>query len=218
MNTTGWCVVASHLSLGSDILTLGAHAATVDVVVNWWKYFLVLIAVAASWSGVPFLGATAASAAGVAASQGDLHLAVVVIVILIGGETGGAIGYHIGLRWGRQLIQRPGRHQAYRERILRKGEHAYEKWGRLAVFFTPAIVSGTAKMRRGQFLVWNFVDVIGFTFATVGAAYGIARLSTGHHGVDDVLILVLGVSLGGLLLYLVRRHRKHSMPTRPPTS
>ena len=52
----------------------------------------------------------------------------------------------IGRRWGRQLMDRPGKHQAGREKIEERGERQYARWGWLAVFFTPAIVSGTADM------------------------------------------------------------------------
>src|SRR5579862_5285476 len=72
-------------------------------------------------------------AAGVAASQGHLNLAATVVAITIAGEIGGLIGNHIGSRWGRQLVERPGRHYDYRLKLLAKGERAYEQWGRLAV-------------------------------------------------------------------------------------
>jgi hypothetical protein len=47
------------------------------------------IAVAASWAGVPFVGAIVAGAAGVAASQGQLDLAAVILVATAAGEFGG---------------------------------------------------------------------------------------------------------------------------------
>ena len=122
---------------------------------TWWHYLVLFVAVAASWAGVPFVGATVAGAAGLAASQGTLDLAAVIVVATAAGELGGLIGYHIGFRWGRELLDRPGRHHARRQRLLTVGEQAYAKWGGLAVFFTPAIVSGTAKMRHGRFAFWN---------------------------------------------------------------
>jgi hypothetical protein len=99
----------------------------------------------------------------------------------VAGEIGGLAGYQIGLKWGRQLVERPGKHQAYRERMLSNGERAYARWGRLAVFFTPALVSGTAKMPHRQFAVWNLVDSLGFALFTIGGAYGIGKVVTGHH-------------------------------------
>ena len=122
-----------------------------DLSDSWWHYVVLFMAVTASWAGVPFIGAAAVGAAAVLASQGELDLAAVVIVATVAGEVGGLIGYAIGDRWGRQLVDKPGKRQASRQRLLERGEAAYAKWGRLAVFFTPAIISGTAKMHRGQF-------------------------------------------------------------------
>ena len=180
---------------------------TAELASTWWQYLVLFLVVGASWAGVPLVGATAAGAAGVAASQGRLDLATTIVVITIAGEAGGLIGYHIGFRWVRRLVERPGRHQAYREKVLMRGEQAYERWGRLAVFFTPSIVSGTAKMRFGQFVVWNLVDALGFALFTVGAAYGIGRLLTGHEGSKDFAVFIL-FGIGLVLLTVVRRHHE----------
>ena len=154
--------------------------AAADIVGTWWQYLALFVAVAASWAGVPFIGATALGAAGVAASQGKLDLALVVGVSTLAGEVGGLIGYAIGNRWGRQLLERPGKHQAGRQRMVERGERAYARWGRLAVFFTPAIVSGTAKMQHGQFVFWNLLASLGFSVSVAASSFGIARIFTGH--------------------------------------
>jgi membrane protein DedA with SNARE-associated domain len=176
---------------------------------NWWHYLLLFVAVAASWAGVPFVGATAAGAAGVAASQGHLDLAAVILVATLAGEFGGLLGYSIGFRWGRQLVERPGKHQESRQKLLAQGERAYAKWGRLAVFFTPAIVSGTARMQHRQFVLWNLVASLGFALSVTASAYGVGRLATGHHSGPDVLILIVGLTTGAIITTaLVRRHRR----------
>jgi membrane protein DedA with SNARE-associated domain len=174
-------------------------------------YFLVFVGVTAAWAGVPFIGAVAAGAAGIAAADGQLSLVGAVIIVAVAGEIGGLAGYQIGLKWGRQLVERPGKHQAYRERMLSNGERAYARWGRLAVFFTPALVSGTAKMPHRQFAVWNLVDSLGFALFTIGGAYGIGKVVSGHHAARDIAILVLSLALGGLMLLIVRRHHRDSI-------
>jgi membrane protein DedA with SNARE-associated domain len=180
---------------------------------SWWIFLVVFLAVTASWAGVPAIGGLAAGTAGALASQGQLGLAAVITVVVLAGELGGLIGYSIGLRWGRSLVERPGKRQESRERALASAEHLYARWGRLAVFVTPAIFSGTAAMRRREFVVWNFVAALGFACFTVGGAYGIGRLVTGHHAEKDLAVLVLGVSLGaGLYLggrRLYRRREAH---------
>jgi membrane protein DedA with SNARE-associated domain len=174
-------------------------------------YFLVFVGVTAAWAGVPFIGAVAAGAAGVAAADGRLSLAGAVIIVALAGEIGGLVGYAIGARWGRRLVERPGKHQAYRERMLLSGERAYARWGRLAVFFTPALISGTAKMPHRSFVIWNLVDSVGFALFTIGGAYGIGEIVAGHHAARDVAILVVTAGIGGVLLFVVRRHHRTSV-------
>jgi membrane protein DedA with SNARE-associated domain len=182
---------------------------------TWWQYLLLFLAVAASWAGVPVIGAAALGAAAVAASQGGLDLAAVIAVAAIAGEAGGLGGYAIGRRWGRRLLERPGRHHARREKMLARGEKLYGRWGWLAVFFTPAIVSGTAKMRPYQFAFWNLLDSLGWAVAVAASAYGVGRLATGHHTGHDIALLVIGLSAGALVTFAaVRRHRRRI--ARPP--
>ncbi len=93
-----------------------------------------------------------------------------------------------------------------------KGELAYAKWGRLAVFFTPAIISGTAKMKLTQFALWNFIASIGFALSVAATAYGVGRVTTGHHSTQDIVILVFGLVMSALLIVVfVRRHRRHKL-------
>jgi membrane protein YqaA with SNARE-associated domain len=128
---------------------------------TWWQYLLLFIAVAASWLGVPVVGTAALGAAAVAASQDKLDLATVIVVATVAGEAGGLGGYAVGRRWGRRLLERPGRHQARREKLMRRGESLYARWGCLAVFVTPALVSGTARMPTYRFAFFNLLDSLG---------------------------------------------------------
>jgi membrane protein DedA with SNARE-associated domain len=183
--------------------------ATAGVAVDtWWQYLLLFVAVAASWAGVPFIGATALGAAAVAASQGRLNLAVVVGVATVAGEVGGLIGYAVGDRWGQLLLERPGKHQEGRRKIVEKGERAYARWGRLAVFFTPAVVSGTAKMRHGQFVLWNLIASFAFAVSVAASAFGIGRVVTGHTSPRDIVTLLVGLAVGVLVMVWFVHHRR----------
>jgi len=135
----------------------------------------------------------------------------VLVVAVIAGEAGGLAGYAIGRRWGRRLLERPGRHQQRREKVMQRGERLYARWGWLAVFVTPAIVSGTAKMRPAQFAVWNSVDSALWSVSVAASAYGVARLATGHHTAHDITILVIGLVAGTLVtIVAIRRHRRRA--------
>jgi membrane protein DedA with SNARE-associated domain len=180
----------------------------------WWEYLALFLAVMASWAGVPAIGSAAVGAAAVGASQGNLNLAAVIVVAAIAGEVGGLLGFTIGTRWGTQLLERPGKRQVGRRKLMEKGELAYAKWGRLAVFFTPAIISGTARMKLSQFALWNFLASIAFSVSVASTAYGAGRVATGHHTAQDILILIVGLASGAFLtVVIVRRHRRHKSLT-----
>jgi membrane protein DedA with SNARE-associated domain len=191
--------------------------ATEGLATSWWQYILLFLAVTASWAGVPFIGATALGAAGVAASQGQLNLTLVVLVATVAGEVGGLLGYAIGNRWGRQVLDRPGKHQAGRQRMVERGERAYARWGRLAVFFTPAIVSGTAKMQHGQFVLWNLLASFAFAVSVGASSYGLGRIFTGHASPHDIVTLVVGLAVGALvtIVYVRRRRRQRAVAAEP---
>ena len=199
----GAAVTAGYGRFGSEA---GAHGSGPGS--TWWQYLLLFLAVAASWAGVPLIGTAALGAAAVAASQRRLDLAAVIVVSVIAGEAGGLGGYAIGRRWGRRLLERPGRHQARREKMMERGEWLYARWGWLAVFVTPAIVSGTAKMPPYRFALWNLLDALGWTVSVAASAYGVGRLAAGHHTWHDIAILLAAGAL--VTVTAVRRHRRRT--------
>jgi membrane protein DedA with SNARE-associated domain len=194
------------------IHTYGSLATASSTWSQIWEYLVLFVAVTASWAGVPAIGSAAVAAAAVGASQGNLSLGAVIVVAVVAGEVGGLLGYYIGNRWGTEILARPGKRQASRQKLLDKGERAYAKWGRLAVFFTPAIISGTARMNLRQFALWNFFASILFALSVAATTYGLGRIITGHHTVNDVLILVGGLVVTAyLVMSAVRRHRLHKI-------
>ncbi len=174
---------------------------------TWWQYGLLFVAVAASWAGVPAIGTAALGAAAVGASQGQLDLAAVIGTATVAGEIGGLAGYAIGDHWGRELLDRPGKHQEGRKKMVERGEQAYAKWGRLAVFFTPSIISGTAKMPIRQFVLWNFLASLAYSLSVAASAYGVSQLVSGHITGPDIALLVIGLAVGALILISARRRR-----------
>ena len=196
-------------------------AAESSVSAGSWAYVAVFGFVMLGWAGIPGIGAAVLGAATAAASQGSLNIAAVLVVAIIAVEVGGIAGYSIGIRWGRALLSRPGPLLARRQRVLTAGEAMYAKWGRLAVFFTPCLVSGIAKMKYSQFVVWNFLAGAAYVISVGFSVYGAGKVATGHHDAVSVGSLVVGIAVGVAVFLLGRRYyrrrkaRRAAGPTRP---
>ena len=179
-----------------------------------WVYFAIFALVMLGWAGIPGIGATVLAAATAAASQGELNIAAVLVVAIIAVEVGGMAGYSVGMRWGRALLSHPGPFLARRQGVLTAGEAMYVKWGRLAVFFTPCMVSGIAKMKYSQFVVWNFLAGAIYVVSVGLSVYGASEIATGHRDPVSVGSLVGGLAVGAAAFLLGRRYYRRRKARR----
>ena len=189
-------------------------AAGSSVSGDFWTYLGIFALVLLGWAGIPGIGATVLGAATVAASQGKLNIAAVLIAAIIAVEVGGLVGYSVGVRWGRELLSHPGPLLERRQRALTAGEAMYAKWGRLAVFFTPCLVSGIAKMRYSQFVVWNLLAGGVYVISVGFSIYGAGKVATGHHDAGSVGSLVVGIAVGVAAFLLGRRYYRRRKARR----
>ena len=174
-----------------------------------WAYVAVFAATVAGYMGVPFIGTAAIGVAAVFASQGELNIAAVLIVAVIGSEIGGLLGYKIGGRWGRRILEHPGPALEWRKKTLERDKPSTRS-GDAWRCFTPALVSGALKMRFGQFAVWNLFAGTVFVLSVGPAACGAGRVASGHHDLGSVGMLVGGVAVDALCAGLgVRHYRRH---------
>ena len=189
-------------------------AAGSSVSDSFWTYLVIFALVMLGWAGIPGIGATVLGAATVAASQGHLDLATVLVVAIIAVEVGGMAGYSVGIRWGRALLSRPGPLLERRQRVLSAGEAMYVKWGRLAVFFTPCLISGIAKMKYSQFVVWNFLAGAAYVISVGLSVYGAGKVATGHLDLVSVGSLVVGIAVGVAVFLFGRRYYRRRKARR----
>jgi membrane protein DedA with SNARE-associated domain len=189
-------------------------AAESSVSDGFWVYVGIFALVLLGWAGIPGIGAAVLGAATAAASQGRLDITAVLIVAIFAVEVGGLVGYSVGIRWGRALLSRPGPLLARRQRVLTAGEAMYVKWGRLAVFFTPCMVSGIAKMKYSQFVVWNFLAGAAYVISVGFSVYGAGKVATGHHDPVSVGSLVVGIAVGVTVFLLGRRYYRRRKARR----
>lgn len=183
-----------------------------------WAYLAIFALVAVGWAGIPAIGGTVIAGAAVLASQGDLNIVAVLAVSVLGTEVGGLAGYAIGRRWGRTIMNHPGPWLRRRQQAVIAGEALYAKWGRLAVFFTPCMVSGIARMKRSQFAVWNFLAGAVYVLSVGPAAYGLGAVSSGQGTLGSLGSLVGGVAVGAGAVALGLRYRRRRRARRQRTS
>jgi membrane protein DedA with SNARE-associated domain len=179
-----------------------------------WAYLAVFALMALSFAGIPAIGAAVVGWAAVLASQGKLNIVAVLIVAALGAEAGGLAGYAIGKRWGRTLLERPGRWQARRQQAVAKAEAVYAKWGRLAVFFTSTIISGVLRMKYSQFVVWNFIVGAVYVLSVGPAAYGAGKVSADEQDPGSLAALAAGLAIAAGCVTLAARYYRRRKARR----
>jgi len=179
-----------------------------------WAYLAIFALVAVGWAGVPAIGGAVIAGAAVAASQGSLNIGAVLVASVLGTGVGGLAGYSIGRRWGRTIMTHPGPWLARREQAVAAGEVLYARWGRLAVFFTPCLVSGIVKMKLSQFAVWNLLAGAVYVLSVGPAAYGAGSVASGQASVGSVGSIIAGVAIGAGAVVLGVRYRRRRRARR----
>ena len=189
-------------------------AATSASMGGLWAYVTVFVLVLIGWAGVPAIGGAVIAGAAVLASQGHLNIVAVLAVCILATGIGGLVGYAVGFRWGRDIMNHPGPLLLRRQQAVATGEALYAKWGRLAVFFTPCMVSGIAKMKLAQFAVWNLLAGAVYVLSVGPAAYGAGKISSGQQGLGSVGSLVVGIAVGVAAFVLARRYHRRRKARR----
>ena len=194
-------------------------AAIIDVehLIHVAGYPLVVLLVMSETSGVPVPGETALITASLLASKGDLDITAVIVLAAAAAIVGDNIGYLIGRKGGRWVLERPGRFHRERLRVIATGEPFFERHGPKAVFFGRFVLglrvwaswlAGATHMRWRSFLLWNALGGICWA-TTVGLiAYFLGR-SAGN-ALQTFGLFGLGAAALALITAVVlhRRHRR----------
>jgi len=180
-------------------------------------YPLLGVAVGVEALGVPLPGETAVIFAGLAASSHRLSIVLVIVVASAAAIIGDNIGFVIGRRGGRWLLERPGRFYEERQKVLAIGDPFFARHGGKAVFFGRWIaglrvwaswLAGASSMRWPTFIVWNAAGGIAWATSVALAAY------FGGKTVESIFskIGLYGIIVAGVLVivgvaWYVRRRR-----------
>jgi membrane-associated protein len=195
-----------------------ASFLNVDHLVEVAGYPLLFVLVMAESGGVPIPGETALITAGVLASRGKLQIEWVIVTAAAAAIVGDNIGYLIGRKGGRWLLERPGRFHRQRLEVIKTGEPFFERHGPKAVFFGRFLLglrvwaswlAGATRMHWRTFVAWNALG--GITWATgigllayfLGNSAGNAIETFGIYGLVAVLVAIVSA------VVLHRRAHRH---------
>jgi membrane-associated protein len=204
---------------------------------GWEAYTLVgalVFAEASILIGFFFPGETAVILGGVAASRGHINIVVLIVVVVSCGIAGDSVGYLVGDKWGRRLIET--RFLRKRKRLLNGVFDQLNRRGAVAVFvsrftaFLRAAVPGLAgisSMPYRTFLPANAAGGIvwGTGFCVLGYVLGHAYTKVEHASgiASDVLLGLIVIAIVVLALRRRRREREEASravedPSSDPSS
>jgi membrane protein DedA with SNARE-associated domain len=157
-----------------------ASLLNVDHLVQVAGYPLLFVLVMGESSGVPIPGETALITAAVLASRGKLSIELVIVLAALAAIVGDNIGYLIGRKGGRWILERPGRFHRQRLDVLRTGEPFFERHGPKAVYFGRFLLglrvwaswlAGATRMHWRSFVLWNALGGVSWAVAIGLLAY-----------------------------------------------
>lgn len=164
----------------------------------------------ASWLGLPGPGEPLLILGGILAAKGKLDLTEVLLVAFVAAVLGGILGWLIGLKAGRRLLESPGPLLRLRQRALRRGDEVFERYPAFAIVMTTSWMAGINRARLGVYMLWN---AVGAAIWTLGI--GLGAYFAGPPIVDLVgdagwltVIGVVGVVISGVALELGWRRRR----------
>jgi membrane protein DedA with SNARE-associated domain len=179
-----------------------AHASGVN-------YLELYVGSVISWGAFPGPGEAALIAAGISAAHHHLALASVLAVAWAGAASGATAAWLVGLKGGRGLLTARGPLQRLRLSLIARGERFYERFGPLAVMFTPPLIAGIHNMRWTRFL-----PAIAVSTLLWAAAIGVGAFLIGPSIADIAADAGLAGASLVVLIFIVtavvfRRRRSH---------
>ena len=187
----------------------------VESLVRSAGYPLLFLLVMSESSGMPVPGETALISGALLASQGKLQIVFVIALAALGAIVGDNLGYLIGRKGGRWLLERPGPFEGKRRDMLVRGEPFFERHGSKAVFFGRFVLglrvwaswlAGATRMRWRSFLVWNALGGISWATLIGLVAYSLGK-SAGNV-IEAFALYGLAALAIAIVSFFVLRHRE----------
>ena len=171
-----------------------------------YGYFVVFFGVLLENAGVPVPGETILLAGAALARFGHLSLSNVIIVAIVAAVLGDNIGFFIGRRGGRLLLERRGWVFGLTPARLAQFDTFFNRHGAKTVFIARfvtglrvvgAILAGASTLPWSRFLVFNVAGAVAWasTFGAVGYALGYSwdtiERWIGHLGLAMLIVIAV---------------------------
>jgi membrane protein DedA with SNARE-associated domain len=178
---------------------------------------LLFALIAVESMGVPLPGETALFAASILASDGKFSIVAVIAIAATAAIIGDNVGYLIGRKAGRRLLEAPGPFERHRRGVIAYGQPFFDRHGPKAVFLgrfvaglriTAAWLAGVNHMPWKSFLFWNATG--GIVWATT---IGVLAYAFGHAAERAIetagLVGLIGAVALGIGVWIYVRRRTH---------
>ncbi len=188
------------------------------------EYIIMFVLVVIMGFGLPGPGDASLIAAGTLAGEGRLNVWIVLALSMIAWMLGSVAGYAFGVHGGRSLLDRPGRLEKSRRKLLAKGDRAFGRYNFVASVTMPAFVSGIFRVRSWVFILGALVAGVGWIGMYIGLSYflgaEIARRigSAGTKAVIGVVVIVvIGLVIrAGVAKWRATRQARGEQAELPP--
>lgn len=182
--------------------------------ISHWGYPAIFLAVVLGNVGVPVPEETILGLAGYLVWRGELRFSIVLVVGVLSAVVGDNIGYWLGRKYGRTVIERYANKIMSPQR-LESAERLVERYGSYGVFFARFVpvarfmsgpLSGATGLKFAPFFVANLIGASLYVPVVVGMGYGVGyglgpRIEALRHITGQVEHIVLVAALIVTLLW-----------------
>ena len=183
-----------------------------------YGYAVVFVGVFLENTGLPVPGETALLAGAAMAHFGRLSLPWVVVTAVGGAVLGDNLGFFVGRRYGRALVERFGSRLDLTRARLRQFDRFFERHGGRTVFIARfvtglrvfgALLAGASGLPWPTFIFYNAAGAIAWSTAIAIAGYSLAySWETLERWIGRSGLIALAVVGAVLVISVVRARRK----------
>jgi membrane-associated protein len=182
-----------------------------------WGYWAVAAGLLLENSGIPVPGETILILASVLSyNTHELRLPWIIVIGTIAATLGDNIGYWVGRKGGRPLLERWKSFFRVRQSHIESAEALIQKYGSTAIFFARFVagariiagpLAGVLCMEWKRFALFNFLGAVTWVSVIAGVAYAFgSQLDRLLEFMSDFNWIVIGLVVAAIVYFLWRRH------------